>query len=119
MTDSKNRKGLVLINTGDGKGKTTAAIGVLLRAWGRGMRVCMIQFLKHESGGWGEVRAAQKLDIEWIKTGDGFTWTSKDLDETTAKALHGWSIAQQKILSGQYDLIVLDEFTYLMSLGWL
>lgn len=47
------------------------------------------------------------------------SWTSKDLDETTAKALHGWSIAQQKILAGQYDLIVLDEFTYLMSLGWL
>lgn len=115
----QNRKGLLIVNTGDGKGKTTAAIGVLFRAWGRGMKVCMIQFLKHESGGWGEVRAAQKLGIEWVKTGDGFTWTSKDLDESMAKALHGWEIAQARISSGDYDVIVLDEFTYLLSLGWL
>lgn len=116
--DSK-RRGLTIVNTGDGKGKTTSAIGVLLRAWGRGMHVCMIQFLKHEGGGWGEVRAAQKLGIEWIKTGDGFTWTSRDIDETVSKALHGWQLAQEKISSGDYDIIVLDEFTYLLSLGWL
>ncbi|MDX1992466.1 MAG: cob(I)yrinic acid a,c-diamide adenosyltransferase [bacterium] len=118
MSDNK-RKGLVLVNTGDGKGKTTAAIGVLLRAWGRGMKVCMIQFLKHEAGNWGEVRAAEKLGIDWIKTGDGFTWTSKDLDETTAKALHGWEIAQGKIRDGGYDLVVLDEFTYPLAFGWI
>jgi cob(I)alamin adenosyltransferase len=116
--DSK-RRGLTIVNTGAGKGKTTSAIGVLLRAWGRGMHVCMIQFLKHEGGGWGEVRAAQKLGIEWIKTGDGFTWTSRDIDETVSKALHGWQLAQEKISSGDYDIIVLDEFTYLLSLGWL
>jgi cob(I)alamin adenosyltransferase len=57
--------------------------------------------------------------MEWIKTGDGFTWTSRDMDETIAKALHGWEIAKGKIASGDYDVIVLDEFTYLMSLGWL
>ena len=113
------KKGLVIIHTGDGKGKTTAALGVMLRAWGRGMKVCMIQFLKHEGGSWGEVRAAEKLGIEWIKTGDGFTWTSKDMDETTAKALHGWKIAQEKISSGAYDLVILDEFTYVMAFGWL
>jgi cob(I)alamin adenosyltransferase len=117
--EKRERQGLVLVNTGDGKGKTTAAIGVLFRAWGRGMKVCMIQFLKHEGGSWGEVRAAQKLGIDWVKTGDGFTWTSKDMDETIAKALHGWSIAQDKIVNGGYDLVILDEFTYLMSLGWL
>lgn len=113
------KKGLVIINTGDGKGKTTAAIGVMFRAWGRGMKVCMIQFLKHESGNWGEVKAAQKLGIEWVKTGDGFTWTSKDMDETIAKALHGWEIAKEKIASGLYDLVVLDEFTYPLTFGWL
>jgi cob(I)alamin adenosyltransferase len=113
------RKGLLIVNTGDGKGKTTAALGVILRAWGRGMNVCMIQFLKHEGGGWGEVRAAEKLGIEWIKTGDGFTWTSRDMDETVAKALHGWEIAKEKISSGAYDLIVLDEFTYLLAFNWL
>jgi cob(I)alamin adenosyltransferase len=113
------RKGLLIVNTGDGKGKTTASLGVIFRAWGRGMKLCMIQFLKHEGGGWGEVRAAEKLGIEWIKTGDGFTWTSRDMDETVAKALHGWEIAKEKISSGAYDLIVLDEFTYLLSLNWL
>ncbi len=118
MTEGEPQ-GLVVVNTGDGKGKTTAALGVLLRAWGRGMRVCMIQFLKHEAGNWGEVRAAHKLGIEWIKTGDGFTWTSRNLDETAAKALHGWQVAQEKILSNAYDLIVLDEFTYVLTLGWL
>jgi cob(I)alamin adenosyltransferase len=118
MSDTE-KQGLVLVNTGDGKGKTTAAIGVILRAWGRGLRICMIQFLKHEAGNWGEVRAAEKLGIEWIKTGDGFTWTSKDMDETIAKAQHGWEIAKEKITSGNYDLLVLDEFTYLMKFGWI
>ena len=116
---SAAKRGLVLVNTGDGKGKTTAALGVVFRAWGRGLKVCVVQFLKHETGGWGEVRAANKLDIEWVKTGDGFTWTSKDLDETAAKALHGWEIAQEKISSGDYDLVLLDEFTYLLKFGWL
>lgn len=113
------KKGLVIIHTGEGKGKTTAALGTIVRARGRDMRVCMIQFLKHEQGAWGETRMADLLGIDWIKTGDGFTWTSKDMDETIAKALHGWEVAQAKIASGDYDLVVLDEFTYLMSLGWL
>jgi cob(I)alamin adenosyltransferase len=113
------KKGLVIVNTGDGKGKTTAALGTALRARGRDMRVCVIQFLKHETGAWGEVRIAEKLGIDWIKTGDGFTWTSKDMEETIARALHGWEVAQGKITSGDFDLIVLDEFTYLMKFGWL
>ena len=58
------KKGLVILNTGPGKGKTTAALGVLLRAWGRGWRICVIQFIKHETGEWGEVRAAKKLGID-------------------------------------------------------
>lgn len=115
----KTRKGLVLVFTGDGKGKTTAALGTIFRAWGRGFRICVIQFLKAETGSWGEVKAAQKLNIEWHKTGDGFTWTSKDIDESKAKALHGWETARQKIASGEYDLILLDEFTYLLHFGWL
>ena len=112
-------KGLVIINTGDGKGKTTAALGMVLRAWGRGFRICMIQFIKAETGKWGEVKAAKKLGIEWHTTGDGFTWTSKDMDETTARARNGWEIAKEKIASRQYDLIVLDEFTYALHFGWL
>jgi len=113
------RKGLVIVNTGHGKGKTTAALGVLLRAWGRGMRVCVLQFIKHETGNWGEVKAAQKLDIEWHKMGDGFTWLSKDLGETAAKVHAAWSLAQAKITSGDYDLVILDEMTYAFHYGWL
>jgi cob(I)alamin adenosyltransferase len=113
------KKGLVIVNTGDGKGKTTAALGILLRAWGRDMRVCVIQFIKQETGSWGEIKAAKKLGIEWHKMGDGFTWLSKDMDETIAKARHAWELAQEKIASGSYDLILLDEFTYPLAYGWL
>ncbi len=113
------KKGLLIVNTGDGKGKTTAALGMVLRAWGRGFRICVIQFIKAKTGQWGEVKAAKKLGIEWHTTGDGFTWTSKDMDETAARARHGWEIAKQKIASGNYDLIVLDEFTYTMVYEWL
>jgi cob(I)alamin adenosyltransferase len=113
------RKGLIIVNTGDGKGKTTAALGMVLRAWGRGMRVCVVQFIKSETGQWGEIKAAHKLGIEWLSTGDGFTWTSRDMDETIARARHGWKIARQKISSGEYDLIVLDEFTYALHYEWL
>jgi len=118
--DKKNpKKGLLIVNTGDGKGKTTAALGIVLRAWGRGFRICVIQFIKAETGRWGEIRAAKKLGIEWHTTGDGFTWLSKDMDETTARAVHGWEIAKEKIASDQYDLIVLDEFTYTMVYKWI
>ncbi len=113
------KKGLLIVNTGDGKGKTTAALGMVLRAWGRGFRICVIQFIKAETGQWGEVKAAKKLGIEWHSMGDGFTWTSKDMDETTARALHGWEIAKKKIAGNQYDLIVLDEFTYALHFAWL
>jgi cob(I)alamin adenosyltransferase len=113
------KKGLVIVNTGNGKGKSTAAFGLLLRAWGRGLRVCVVQFIKSETGKWGEIKAAQKLGIDWFTTGDGFTWTSKDMDETVARAIAGWEVAKEKITSGNYDVIVLDEFTYAMHFDWL
>ncbi len=113
------KQGLVIVNTGNGKGKTTAMLGTILRAWGRQMRICVIQFIKAETGNWGEVRAARKLGIEWHSSGDGFTWTSKDLVETGNKARGAWALAQEKIASGQYDLIALDEITYAFNYGWL
>ena len=119
MTESKEQRGLVLVHTGDGRGKSTSAFGVILRMLGRRKRAALIQFLKHEGGQWGEVRAFRRLGLEPIKTGDGFTWTSKDLDETQARALHGWARAQDVIISDDYDLVVLDEFTYLLDFGWL
>lgn len=119
MSRRQPQRGLVLVNTGDGRGKSTSAFGVILRMLGRKKKVALIQFLKHETGQWGEVRALRRLGLEPIKTGDGFTWTSKDLDMTQARALHGWEIAQGVIVSDEYDLVVLDEFTYVMDFGWL
>jgi cob(I)alamin adenosyltransferase len=116
---SQGRKGLIIVYTGDGKGKTTAAMGLLMRAWGQGLRVCVIQFIKNEGGKWGEYKTAQKLGIEWHKYGDGFTWLSKDMDETVALARQGWELAQEKIAGGAYDLVVLDEFTYALAYDWL
>jgi len=79
----------------------------------------VIQFIKAEGGNWGEVKAARKLGIEWQKMGDGFTWLSKDMDATVDHARQGWALAQEKITSGAYDLILLDEFTYPLHFGWL
>ncbi|ABU56774.1 cob(I)yrinic acid a,c-diamide adenosyltransferase [Roseiflexus castenholzii] len=112
------KKGLVIVNTGNGKGKTTAALGILLRAWGRDMRVGGIQFLKHENANYGELRALQRMGVELTPMGDGFTWTSRDLDETQAKAVHGWETAKARISSGNYDIFLLDEFTYVLNYGW-
>jgi cob(I)alamin adenosyltransferase len=108
-----------MVNTGNGKGKTTAMLGTLLRAWGRQMRVCVVQFIKAETGNWGEIRAAKKLDIEWHTLGDGFTWMSKDLEASADKARRAWALAQEKIASGAYDVIALDEITYAFHYGWL
>ena len=113
------KKGLVIVNTGDGKGKTTAALGMLMRGWGRDMRLGGIQFFKHENANFGELRAAQRMGFVLAPMGDGFTWTSRDMDETQAKAIHGWETAKQQIAGGAYDIFLLDEFTYLMSFGWL
>jgi cob(I)alamin adenosyltransferase len=119
MVNKNPKKGLVIVNTGNGKGKSTSAFGILLRAWGRGFRVCVVQFIKAETGQWGEIKAAKKLGIDWSSTGDGFTWTSRDMDETIARALNGWEIAKEKIASKDYDVIILDEFTYAMHFDWI
>jgi cob(I)alamin adenosyltransferase len=116
---SRKQKGLVIVNTGDGKGKTTAAIGVLTRAWGRDMRVGGVQFFKHANANFGELRALKRMGIDLAPMGDGFTWTSRDMDETQARALHGWERAKEQIISGGYDIFLLDEFTYLPHFGWL
>lgn len=116
---SPMRKGLVIVNTGNGKGKTTAALGIVLRAWGRDMRVGGIQFFKHANANFGELRALERMGVALTPMGDGFTWTSRDMDETQARALHGWEVAKERISSGAYDLFLLDEFTYVLHFGWL
>ena len=113
------RQGLVIVNTGNGKGKSTAAFGTLFRAWGRGMRVCVIQFIKAETSNYGEIQGARKLQIEWHSMGDGFTWLSKDIEKTADKARLAWKFAQEKIASGAYDVILLDEMMYAFHHGWI
>ncbi|MEA3215560.1 MAG: cob(I)alamin adenosyltransferase [Acidimicrobiia bacterium] len=113
------RQSIVLVNTGHGKGKSSAAFGVMVRGWARGWNVCVVQFLK--SGKWktGERKLADHLGIEWHTLGDGFTWESTDLDETAAKGRHAWEVAKEKLADGRYNLIVLDELTYPIKYGWI
>ena len=108
----------VLINTGDGKGKSSAAFGVMARGWARGWRVGVVQFMK--SGKWhpGEAKLAEHLGIDWWTLGDGFTWESTDLEESAAKNAHAWTVARAKLASGDYDLLILDELTYVVNYGW-
>ncbi len=116
---ARRRQGLVIVNTGDGKGKTTAALGVLFRAWGRDFNVRMFQFIKHSTANFGEHRAAKKIGLPIESLGDGFTWLSKDMDETTALAVAQWERCREAIVRGDEDIIVLDEFTYAMHYGWI
>ena len=109
-------KGLVIVNTGDGKGKTTAALGQALRAAGHGMKVCFIQFIK---GNWryGELEAVKRFEsiIDFHVMGKGFTWKSDDIEKDKAAAQAGWQFAQEALISQRYDMVILDEFTYLLA----
>ncbi|WP_291425780.1 cob(I)yrinic acid a,c-diamide adenosyltransferase [Deinococcus sp.] len=115
---SRGRRGLLIVNTGNGKGKTTAALGLMLRAHGRGLRTQLFQFIKHENAKFGEHRALDALGVPYAGLGDGFTWRSRDLETSAELAAHGWALARAAIESGDYDLIVLDEFTYPLKHGW-
>ena len=109
---------LVLVNTGHGKGKSSAAFGVVLRALAMGWPVAVVQFLK--SGDWhaGEEKLCRRLEVDWYAAGDGFTWDSEDLDQSKAKAIAGWDFAKGLIAGGTHRLIVLDEISYAMTWGW-
>jgi cob(I)alamin adenosyltransferase len=116
----QRQRSLVLVNTGDGKGKSTAAFGVVMRGVARGWRVCVIQFIK--SGKWkvGEQRAAEALGgIDWMKTGDGWSWISKDITESADLARAGWEQVKRFIAEERYEFLLLDEFTYPLKWGWI
>jgi cob(I)alamin adenosyltransferase len=112
-------RGLAIVYTGNGKGKTTAALGVLMRAWGQKLRVVMLQFLKTQTGKWGEIRAAQQMGVEIIPLGDGFTWNSDNLEHDRALAQQCWQLCREKIESNQYDVVIMDEITYALNYHWL
>lgn len=111
----KVKKGLLMVFTGEGKGKTTAALGMALRTAGHGLRVCFVQFIK---GSWhcGELEAVRRFpeEIDFRVMGRGFTWKSEDLEKDKKAARQAWEFAQVAMTSGHYQLVVLDEFTYLL-----
>ena len=109
----------VLVHTGDGKGKSSAAMGMMLRAVSAGWKVAVVQFVK--SGKWrtGEEAAGRALGVDWWSLGDGFTWDSKDMDRTEAVAREAWRSARDLIHAGEHRLVVLDEITYPMNWGWI
>ncbi len=110
------KKGLLIVNTGNGKGKTTSALGQAFRAMGHRLNVCMIQFIK---GSWkyGELYSKDRFDrlMDFHVMGKGFTFKSDNLDEDIKIARAGWDIAKAALMSDKYFLVILDEFTYLLK----
>jgi cob(I)alamin adenosyltransferase len=115
------KKGLILLYTGNGKGKTTAALGQVLRASGHGFKVAIVQFIKNMKNT-GEIKAAKNIfadHLEIYPMGTGFTWNAKDTEELRQAAEKGWALAKEKINSGQYCMVILDELTYTLNYGLL
>jgi cob(I)alamin adenosyltransferase len=117
--EGRRQRSLVLVNTGDGKGKSTAAFGVVMRAVARDWRVCVVQFIKSDRWKVGEEKVARRLGVDWLKGGDGFTWESPDLDQSRGRAVAAWQLAAKTIADGSYQLVVLDEVTYPINYGWI
>ncbi|HQZ83188.1 MAG TPA: cob(I)yrinic acid a,c-diamide adenosyltransferase [Pyrinomonadaceae bacterium] len=112
-------KGLLMLNTGDGKGKTTAAIGTMVRAAGRGLNCCMIQFMKSKHDRYGEHESFDKLGIEVHTMGDGFTWDTKDKSQDIKTSEETWALCIEKMKNTDYDLLVFDELLYVLSYEFL
>ena len=117
--DLRRAPSLVLVNTGPGKGKTSAAMGVVVRGVARGWPVAVVQFLK--SGAWrtGEEKVGRQLGVDWWAMGEGFTWDSADLSQDQAVAAGAWAHARAVIEAGDHQLVVLDEVTYPLNWGWI
>ncbi len=108
-------RGLLMVHTGHGKGKTTCALGLMMRAAGRGLNCCMIQFMKSRNDRYGEHVSAAKLGIEVHTMGDGFTWDTKNPEQDRATSRKTWELCVEKLRSGDYDLLVFDELVYVLS----
>ncbi len=115
----RRAESLVIVNTGNGKGKSSAAFGVMLRALARDWKVAVLQFVK--SGDWkvGEEKIGRTLGVDWQSLGAGFTWDSTDLQHDIALARDAWATAAAVIATGEHQLVILDELTYLCTWGWI
>ncbi len=114
----RNAPSLVLVNTGNGKGKSSAAFGVMVRAVARDWKVAVVQFIKGSDWKVGEEKIGRQLGVSWHALGGGFTWDSDDPSADIALAQAAWAQAAAIIASGEYDLVILDEVTYLSTWGW-
>jgi cob(I)alamin adenosyltransferase len=114
-----DRTGLLMVYTGNGKGKTTEALGTLMRAYGEDMKVIMLQFIKGKGMRLGEHVAAERMGVEIIPLGNGFTWQSKEIEKDQQLAIECWTVCADKILNSDYDIVILDELTYALKYGWL
>ncbi|MEW6582556.1 MAG: cob(I)yrinic acid a,c-diamide adenosyltransferase [Actinomycetota bacterium] len=111
---------LVIVVTGDGKGKTSSATGMLLRSWARGYRCGVFQFVKSAKWKVGEHAAARALGgIDWEKMGDGWSWISRDLEHSADLARAGWEGIKGFIAEERYEFLLLDEITYPINWGWI
>jgi cob(I)alamin adenosyltransferase len=115
----EDTKGLLMVNTGNGKGKTTAALGLLMRAAGRGMKCCLIQFMKSKNDRYGEHESLETLGVEVHTMGDGFTWDTKDPAQDIKTSENTWALCLEKMRSGEYDLLVFDELVYVLDYKFL
>jgi cob(I)alamin adenosyltransferase len=119
-TKQRRNRPLVMVHTGDGKGKSTAAFGLALRGWNQGWSVAVFQFVKSAKWRLGEQTAFEKLGMEWHKMGSGWSWSRKQGDEEdhARAAAEGWAEIRRRIEVEENDLYVLDEFTYPINWGW-
>lgn len=118
-TKLRSVQSLIIVNTGDGKGKSTAAFGVALRARARGWPVAVVQFLKSEQWVTGEALMAKSLGIDMWSLGEGFTWDSDNLSKDEAVARDAWQHGRRLVDAGKHRLVVFDEITYPLNWGWL
>ncbi|MDQ1314653.1 MAG: Corrinoid adenosyltransferase [Pseudomonadota bacterium] len=112
-------RGLLIVITGNGKGKSTSAFGMVARALGHGMKVGVVQFIKSRTDTGEEAFLGRQLGVEWHVAGDGFTWDTQNREQDIATAQRGWAIAARMLADPSFQLVVLDELTYLLSYGYL
>jgi cob(I)alamin adenosyltransferase len=112
-------KGLLLVLTGNGKGKSSSAFGMVGRSLGHGMKVGVCQFLKSRTDTGEEAFFSRDPKVEWHVLGDGFTWETQNREQDIATSQCGWAVARRMLADASYHLVVLDELTYLLNYGYL
>lgn len=116
---AQTERGLLLVHTGNGKGKSSAAFGLVARALGHGMRVAVVQFIKSRTDTGEEGFFRKQPNVDWHVMGEGFTWETQDRERDAAAARAAWEVAKRYLADPAYGLVVLDEMTYALSYGWL